>query len=91
MVKEDAHYDLCGVMLKELMTNLQKIKKDKKNTFLYGSFIIYSIFYFLGTIPGIGKMQWAYDRSVATQTAQILDRQGDKSSKENLWAFFNTF
>lgn len=47
MVKEDAHYDLCNIMLKELMTNLKKIKEDKKNTFQYGSFIIYLVFYLL--------------------------------------------
>lgn len=35
MVKEDTHYDLCSVMMKELMTNLHKIKQDKKNTFWY--------------------------------------------------------
>lgn len=33
MVKEDAHYDLCSVILKELMKNLNKIKQDKRNNF----------------------------------------------------------
>lgn len=61
MVKEDAHYDLCSIMLEELMTNLQKIKQDKKNTFQYGSFVICLVFYFLGTVPDSGKVQWAFD------------------------------
>ncbi|XP_059070961.1 uncharacterized protein LOC131862125 [Cryptomeria japonica] len=68
-----------------------KIKQDKKNTFRYGSFIICLVFYFLGTIPSFGKTQRAFDRQVATQIAQILDRQGDKNSKANLWEFFKTF
>lgn len=35
---EDAHSDLCSVILRDLMTNLHKSKQDKKNTFWYGSF-----------------------------------------------------
>lgn len=30
MVKEDSHYDLCSVLLEELLNNLKKIKQDKK-------------------------------------------------------------
>lgn len=78
MVKEDTHHDLCSVMLKELMTNLHKIKKDKKNTFRYGYFVICLAFYFLNMIPGYGKIHWAFDRLIATQIAKILDSQGDK-------------
>lgn len=91
MVREDAHYDLCSVMLKELMTNLQKNKKDKKNTLWYGSLIICLTFYFLNMVPNYGKIQWEFDRSVATQITQILDQLGDKLQKDNLWAFFKTF
>lgn len=40
MVNEDAHYDLCSVLLGELTINLKKIKKDKKHVFKYGSLVI---------------------------------------------------
>lgn len=70
------------------MTNMQKIKQDKKITFRYGSFIICLVFYFLGTVPGFGKIQWAYDRLIEKQ---ILDKQGDKSGKQKLWVFLKTF
>lgn len=91
MVKEDVHYDLCSVMLKELMTYLQKIKQDKHNTFWYGSSIICLVFYSLGIVPSFGKTQWVFDHPVATQIAQILDRKGDKDMKTNIWVFFRTF
>lgn len=91
MVKADAHYDLCSVMLKQLMTNMQKIKQEKQNTFQYDSFIICLVFYFLGTVPGFGKTQWAFDRPVATQITQILDRQEENNKKANVWEFFKTF
>lgn len=91
MVKEDSHYDLYTMMLKELMTNLHKIKQDKKNTFRYGSFVIYLALYFLNTIPSFGKIHWDFDHPIATQIAKILDSQGDKKKKVNLWAFLKTF
>lgn len=40
MLKDDMRYDLCTVVLNELMINLNKIKQDKKNTFKYGSLLI---------------------------------------------------
>lgn len=42
-------------------------------------------------ISGYGKIQCAFDRLVATQIAQVLDQQGDKQQKANLWPFFKTF
>lgn len=33
IIKEDKLYDLCGVLQSDLLNNLKKIKKDKKNVF----------------------------------------------------------
>lgn len=40
MLKEDKRYDLCEVLLNELMSNIKKIKQDKKHVFKFGSLII---------------------------------------------------
>lgn len=40
MVKEKKKYDLCELLQSEPMKNLSKIKKDKKNTFEYGTLIL---------------------------------------------------
>lgn len=56
---EDKRYDLCGVLLSELMSNLKKIKQDKKHVFKFSSLIVCLALYFLNVIPRIGKVQWA--------------------------------
>lgn len=92
MVKEDAHYDLCSVLLEELMINLKKIKQDKNNVFKYGSLVICLALYFLNHIPGIGRVQWAFDRPVAQQIKQGRDRLENRDNQNvALWAFFKTF
>lgn len=64
ILKENKLYDLCGVLLSELMRNLKKIKQDNKYVFKFGTLIVYLAFYFMNEIPGIGKIQWAYDKPV---------------------------
>lgn len=56
MVKEDTHYDLCSVLLEELMINLKKIKQDKKHVFKFGSLVIYLELYFLNQILGTDRV-----------------------------------
>lgn len=51
MLKEDKRYDLCGVLLSEIMSNLKKIKQDKKHVFKFGSLIFSLALYFLNEIP----------------------------------------
>lgn len=50
-------YDLCTVLLNELISNLNKIKQDKKHTFRYGTLLIFLALYFLNDILGVkGKV-----------------------------------
>lgn len=68
MLKEDKRYDLCTVLLNELLSNLKKIKQDKNHTFKFGTLIICLALYFMNEIPDVqGKVQWAYDKLVAMQ------------------------
>lgn len=41
MLKENKRYDLCTILLNEPISNLKKIKQDKKNTFKYGTLLIF--------------------------------------------------
>lgn len=56
MVKEDMQYDLCIVLLEELLRNLNKIKTDKNNVFKFVSWIVCLALYFMNEIPGTGKV-----------------------------------
>lgn len=64
MVKEDGHYDLCSVLLGELLINSKKIKQDKKHVLKFGSLIIYLVHYFMNQILETDRVQWTYDRPV---------------------------
>lgn len=72
MLKEDKRYDLCRVLLSELIRNLKKIKKDKKHVFKFSSLIVYLALYSLNEILGIGKVQWPFDKQVAVQIKEGL-------------------
>lgn len=61
MFKEEKRYDLCAILLNEILRNLKKIKKEKKHVFKFGSLIFCIALYLLNEIPGIGKIQWEYD------------------------------
>lgn len=72
ILKEDNLYDLCGVLQSKLMSNLKKIKQNKKHVFNFGTWIIYLAFYFMREIPDVGKVQWAFDKPVAVQIKEAL-------------------
>lgn len=55
-LKEDKRYDFFVVLLSELLSNLKKIKQDKKNVFKFGSLIVFLALYFLNQNPSIGKI-----------------------------------
>lgn len=55
ILKETKKYDLCGLLLSEIMRNLKKIKQDKKHVFKFGSLIVCLAFYFLNEIPRVGN------------------------------------
>lgn len=57
MFKKDKRYDLYGVLLSELLSNLKKIKQDKKHVFKFSSLIVCIALYFLNKILEIGKIQ----------------------------------
>lgn len=52
MVKENKDHDMCEVLWSHLMENITSIKKDKKNTFKYGTLILCLFFYFINEILG---------------------------------------
>lgn len=56
MVKEDMQYDLCTVILEEILSNLKKIKIDKKNVFKSGSLIVFLAQYFMNEIPRTSRV-----------------------------------
>lgn len=56
MVKEDVHYNLCSVLLEELLINLKKIKQDKNHVFKYGSFVIQLALHFMNQILEIDRV-----------------------------------
>lgn len=53
IIKEDKLYDLCGVLVSEFMSNLKKIKQNKKHVFKFGTSIIYLAFYFMKENPSV--------------------------------------
>lgn len=53
------------------MENLTSIKKDKKNTFKYGTLILCLFFYFINDILGINNIQWACDMLVVVQIKDL--------------------
>lgn len=77
MIKEGVKYDLCQLMLDELMVNLEKIKGDRKGTFQYGSLFIYLLLFFLNKIPGSGRKQWAFDMFVGKPIQNSLIELGE--------------
>lgn len=77
MLKEDKNYDLCVVLLSELMSNIKKTKQDKKHVFKFGSLIIYLALHFQNEILSIGMGQWVYDIPVVAQIKEGLNGLGN--------------
>lgn len=93
MLKNDMRYDLCIVLLNELIRNLNKIKQDKKHTFKYVTLLIFLALYLLNEIPSVkGMVQWAYDRPVAMKIKEGLWGIGDAKMRiSSLWGYFKSF
>jgi len=53
MLKENVDYDLCELLQNQLIENLKKIKRDKKNTFKYGTLILCLFFYYMNEVLGV--------------------------------------
>ena len=84
MVKENAEYDLCELLRSQLMENLGKIKKDKKNSFKYGNLLLFLFFYFMNEVPRFGKFQWQANKLVAIQIRDILHKVGDSKTRKTI-------
>jgi len=92
MLRKNADYDLCQLLLNQLMENLQKIKKDKKNSFKYGGLILCLFFYFMNELPGSNGWVWENDRPIAIQIRDYLHGLGDnKAQNIALWGYFKNF
>lgn len=78
IMKEDIQYDLCTILLNELLSNLKKIKTDKKNIFKFGSLIVCLALYFMNEIHNTRRVQWAYDLLVTSQIRKGLQRLGNR-------------
>jgi len=92
MLKENADYDLCELLQNQLMNNLNKIKKDKKNTFKYGTLVLCLFFYFMNELPGMKSLYWTSDKPVAIQIREHLHNIGDSNAQRpSLWGCFKKF
>lgn len=46
----------------------------------------------MNEVPGVGKVQWAYDRPMAVQIKEALEGLGDSQAhKAIMWGYFKTF
>lgn len=51
IIKEDATYDICEMIKSQFMVNMERIKKDKKQSFKYGSLLVCIFFYVQNFFP----------------------------------------
>lgn len=92
MVKQNAKYDLCELLRSQLMENLRKVKKAKKNTFKCGNLLLCLCFYFMDEVPGVGKVHWKNDEAVAVQIRNMFFGIGDRQVRNTtLWGYFKNF
>jgi len=92
MLRKNVDYDLCELLLSQLMENLQKIKKDKKNSFKYGGLILCLFFYFMNEMPRSSGWVWQNDRPVVIQIRDYLHGLGNAKARNTaLWGYFKNF
>lgn len=76
MIKEDASFDLCTCMQRQLLLNLNSIKQDNAMRFKFRQLLVGLFFYFQGYFPRIGDIQWFADQPVTKQINEILQAVG---------------
>jgi len=92
MLKENVDYDLCELLQNQLIKNLNKLKKDKKNTFKYGTLVVCLFFYFMNEVLGIKGVHWTNDKPVAMHIRNYLHNIGDsKAHRTTIWGYFKNF
>lgn len=72
MIKEDASFDLCTDMQRQLLLNLKSIKQDNALRFKFGQLLVGLFFYFQGYFLGVGEIQWSADQPVTEQIKESL-------------------
>lgn len=56
MLKDDASFDLCTGMQRQLLLNLKSIKQDNALRFKFRQLLVGLFFYFQGYFPGVGDI-----------------------------------
>lgn len=90
MIKEDASFDLCTCMQRQLMLNPKSIKQDNALRFKFGQLLVGLFFYFQGYFPRVGDIQWFADQPVTKQIKESLQAIGT-SYPEVLNKYFDEF
>lgn len=76
MIKENAEYDLCTCIEKQLMENLKSIIEEKTPWFKFSQLLVSLFFYFQGYFLGVGDVQWSNDLPVSKQIKESLQVVG---------------
>lgn len=76
MIVEDASFDLCTYMQRQLLVNLKSIKQDNALRFKFGKLLVVLFFYFQGYFSGVGHIQWFADQLVTKQIKGSLQVVG---------------
>lgn len=64
IIKEDTTCDVCEMIISQFLVNMERIKKDKKKSFKYGSLLVYIFFYVQIFFPGKGNIVWSEDKPI---------------------------
>lgn len=76
MIKEDASFDLCTHMQRQLLLNLKSIKQDNALMFKFGKLLVGLFFYFQGYFPRVGDVQWSVDQPVTKKIKKSIQAIG---------------
>lgn len=70
--------------------NMERIKKDKKKYFKYGSLLVCIFFYLQNFFHGKGKIVWFEEKPIMVQIGEIIRDLGDVFG-ETMWGYFKEF
>lgn len=90
IIKEDATYDICEMIQSQFMVNIERIKKDKKQSFKYGSLMVCIFFYVQIFFPGKGNVVWSQEKPIMVQIGEMIKDIGNKFG-ETMWGYFKEF
>lgn len=90
IIKEDETYDICEMIQSQFMVNMEIIKKDKKQSFKYGSLLVCIFFYVQNFSLGKRKVVWSQEKPIMVQIGEMIRDLGNKFG-ETLWGYFKEF